>query len=77
MSHYQTGRVAILKAILLNKPIVSAQCVGDLDLESVASRTEGYVPGDLDMVVERAIHAHYMFTESGQYICRFQIIFSP
>ena len=57
--------MAILKSVLLNKPIVNAQCIDDLDLDSLASRTEGYVPSDLDMVVERAIHAHRMHAKSG------------
>ena len=61
--NFQKARVAILQSILTNKPVVSAASLADLDLEAVAAKTEGYVAKDLNMMVDRTIHAHHMLNE--------------
>ena len=37
----------------------------DLDLDLVSDQTEGFVARDLEMVVERAIHAHRIVNVNG------------
>ena len=58
----------MLKAIILSKTRIDADTLGTVDVERLAAATEGYVARDLDMVVERALHAH--ITKKGKALCR-------
>lgn len=40
-----------------SKSSLSADCLETLDLEAVAKQTEGYLPRDLSLLLERAVHA--------------------
>lgn len=49
-----SGRASVLKAMLGRRDLLS-DCPED-DIESTASKTEGYSPADLEVLVERATH---------------------
>lgn len=42
---------------MLSKSSLSSDCLDALDLEAVAKQTEGYLPRDLSLLLERAVHA--------------------
>ncbi|KAJ8334176.1 hypothetical protein SKAU_G00398150 [Synaphobranchus kaupii] len=54
----QAQRGQILRAVVRSKSTVSPDTLGVLDLESLAMETEGYLPRDFTLLVERAIHAN-------------------
>ncbi|TRY84316.1 hypothetical protein DNTS_025427 [Danionella cerebrum] len=51
----QTQRVAILESLIAQKNFEACQTT--LDLDSVAKETEGFMPRDLNLLLERTIHA--------------------
>ncbi len=44
---------------------VSEDSLDNIDFLSLAAQTEGYVARDLQMVLQRALHAHYVFNPNG------------
>uniref|UniRef100_A0A668AW02 Peroxisomal ATPase PEX1 n=1 Tax=Myripristis murdjan TaxID=586833 RepID=A0A668AW02_9TELE len=54
----QAQRAAILRCLILRKTGLSDETLSTLDLGAVAKETEGYVPRDLALLLERAIHAN-------------------
>uniref|UniRef100_A0A8C1TNG7 Peroxisomal ATPase PEX1 n=1 Tax=Cyprinus carpio TaxID=7962 RepID=A0A8C1TNG7_CYPCA len=52
----QTQRVEILRSLIAKKNF--QDCETTLDLDSVARETEGFMPQDLNLLLERAIHAN-------------------
>uniref|UniRef100_A0A8C1JZY7 Peroxisomal ATPase PEX1 n=1 Tax=Cyprinus carpio TaxID=7962 RepID=A0A8C1JZY7_CYPCA len=52
----QTQRVEILRSLIAKKNFQDCQTM--LDLDSVARETEGFMPQDLNLLLERAIHAN-------------------
>uniref|UniRef100_A0A8C2H313 Peroxisomal ATPase PEX1 n=1 Tax=Cyprinus carpio TaxID=7962 RepID=A0A8C2H313_CYPCA len=52
----QTQRVEILRSLIAKKNF--QDCQTTLDLDSVARETEGFMPQDLNLLLERAIHAN-------------------
>lgn len=53
----QSERMEILRCLMRGKSSLSPDCLETLDLEAVAKQTEGYVPRDLSLLLERAVHA--------------------
>ncbi|KAG5264755.1 hypothetical protein AALO_G00257690 [Alosa alosa] len=53
----QAQRVEILRSLMLSKSSLCPDCLETLDLEAVAKQTEGYLPRDLSLLLERAVHA--------------------
>ncbi|KAM9494566.1 peroxisomal ATPase PEX1 [Clarias gariepinus] len=53
----QIQRVDILRSLMTSKNLTSADDSGFLDLDSIAMKTEGYLPQDLNLLLDRAIHA--------------------
>ncbi|KAG9279784.1 peroxisome biogenesis factor 1 [Astyanax mexicanus] len=53
----QNQRVEILRSLMDRKNISSEDSPVTLDLHSVAMKTEGYLPRDLNLLLDRAIHA--------------------
>ncbi|KAJ3330209.1 Peroxisome biosynthesis protein pex1 [Gonapodya sp. JEL0774] len=60
----KTQRRQILEAILSASPALS-KSVDSVDLTSIASSTEGYLPADLRTLVERAVHESAMRRMAG------------
>ncbi len=56
-----------MKCQVLSMRGVSADSLGNIDFPSLAAQTEGYVARDLHMVLQRAIHAHYVFNPNGKF----------
>ncbi|KAJ8267662.1 hypothetical protein COCON_G00128340 [Conger conger] len=54
----QAQRTEVLRAVVRGKSLVSQDTLGALDLESLARETEGYLPRDFTLLLERAIHAN-------------------
>ncbi|KAM9838240.1 peroxisomal ATPase PEX1 [Aulostomus maculatus] len=54
----QAQRAAILRCLILRKSSLSEETLQTLDLGAVARETDGYVPQDLVLLLERAIHAN-------------------
>uniref|UniRef100_A0A674EA46 Peroxisomal ATPase PEX1 n=1 Tax=Salmo trutta TaxID=8032 RepID=A0A674EA46_SALTR len=54
----QAQRGEILRCLILSKTAVSKETLHTLDLGIVAKETEGYMPRDLALLLERAIHAN-------------------
>uniref|UniRef100_A0A8B9JKA3 Peroxisomal ATPase PEX1 n=1 Tax=Astyanax mexicanus TaxID=7994 RepID=A0A8B9JKA3_ASTMX len=54
----QNQRVEILRSLMDRKNISSEDSPVTLDLHSVAMKTEGYLPRDLNLLLDRAIHAN-------------------
>uniref|UniRef100_A0A4W5R945 Peroxisomal ATPase PEX1 n=1 Tax=Hucho hucho TaxID=62062 RepID=A0A4W5R945_9TELE len=54
----QAQRGEILRCLILSKTAVSKETLHTLDLGIVAKETEGYLPRDLALLLERAIHAN-------------------
>ncbi|XP_036372199.1 peroxisome biogenesis factor 1 [Megalops cyprinoides] len=54
----QVQRGEILKAVIRSKRVISADTLDGLQLENLARETEGYLPRDFTVLVERAIHAN-------------------
>ncbi|KAG9355439.1 hypothetical protein JZ751_000277 [Albula glossodonta] len=54
----QAQRGEILRAVVRSKKAVSADSLQMLDLESLSKQTEGYLPRDITLLVERAVHAN-------------------
>ncbi|KAI1305887.1 Peroxisome biogenesis factor 1 [Halotydeus destructor] len=50
-------RLDVISKLLQSKSMISPSCVGELDLNELSTKTEGYLPQDLRMLVNRAIHA--------------------
>lgn len=50
-------RVDILRLQMNCKNVVREDCSGVLDLDDAAMKTEGYLPRDLNLLLDRAIHA--------------------
>ncbi|KAM9824107.1 peroxisomal ATPase PEX1 [Neosynchiropus ocellatus] len=53
----QAQRADILRCMILRRSGVSEETLRSLDLLTVAKETEGYLPRDLGLLLERAIHA--------------------
>lgn len=47
----------ILKSLMTCKNIITEDGSGILDLDDTAMKTEGYLPRDLNLLLDRAIHA--------------------
>ncbi|XP_030644776.1 peroxisomal ATPase PEX1 [Chanos chanos] len=54
----QAQRVDILKALICKKSAVLEECLLTLNLEGISKETEGYLPRDLTLLLDRAIHAN-------------------
>uniref|UniRef100_A0A8C8EJA4 Peroxisomal ATPase PEX1 n=1 Tax=Oncorhynchus tshawytscha TaxID=74940 RepID=A0A8C8EJA4_ONCTS len=54
----QAQRGEILRCLILSKTAVSKETLHTLDLGIIAKETEGYLPRDLALLLERAIHAN-------------------
>ena len=62
----QVGRQELLCSILETHSTVTAKSTLErLDLDAVASRTEGFVARDLQALINRALHHHLAFTPLG------------
>ncbi|XP_064204357.1 peroxisome biogenesis factor 1 isoform X3 [Anguilla rostrata] len=61
----QAQRREILSAVVRSKSAVSPETLGALDLESLARETEGYLPRDFTLLVERAIHANALHSRGS------------
>ncbi|XP_059412510.1 peroxisomal ATPase PEX1-like [Carassius carassius] len=59
----QTQRVEILRSLIAKKN--SQDCQTTLDLDSVARETEGFMPQDLHLLLERAIHANTLHSRNN------------
>uniref|UniRef100_A0AAZ3NQ93 Peroxisomal ATPase PEX1 n=1 Tax=Oncorhynchus tshawytscha TaxID=74940 RepID=A0AAZ3NQ93_ONCTS len=53
----QAQRGEILRCLILSKTAVSKETLHTLDLGIIAKETEGYLPRDLALLLERAIHS--------------------
>ncbi|KAF4073853.1 hypothetical protein AMELA_G00248050 [Ameiurus melas] len=68
----QMQRVDILRSQMNCKNIVCEDRSGVLDLDDAAMKTEGYLPRDLNLLLDRAIHAsavHNRVSSNGQGVC--------
>uniref|UniRef100_A0A674E9L7 Peroxisomal ATPase PEX1 n=1 Tax=Salmo trutta TaxID=8032 RepID=A0A674E9L7_SALTR len=66
----QAQRGEILRCLILSKTAVSKETLHTLDLGIVAKETEGYMPRDLALLLERAIHANALHrARSTQGVC--------
>ncbi|XP_053718211.1 peroxisome biogenesis factor 1 [Synchiropus splendidus] len=54
----QAQRAEVLRCMILRRSGVSEETLRSLDLPTVAKETEGYLPRDLGLLLERAIHAN-------------------
>ena len=63
----QEQRKEILVKILNNKVSISDSAMNDLDLDSIALKTEGFVARDLVNIVNRAIHAYILANGPGNF----------
>ncbi|KAJ8273320.1 hypothetical protein GJAV_G00100240 [Gymnothorax javanicus] len=54
----QAQRRKILRAVIQNKSLVTPDTLTALDLESLVRETEGYLPRDFTLLLERAVHAN-------------------
>ncbi|KAF7691336.1 peroxisome biogenesis factor 1 isoform X2 [Silurus meridionalis] len=54
----QVQRADILRSIMTSKNIITEDSTGNFDLEDITMKTEGYLPRDLDLLLDRAIHAN-------------------
>ncbi|XP_054461891.1 peroxisome biogenesis factor 1 isoform X2 [Anoplopoma fimbria] len=54
----QDQRAEILHRLILRKNSISGETLQTLDLAAVAKETEGYMPQDLSLLLERAVHAN-------------------
>ncbi|XP_016359747.1 peroxisome biogenesis factor 1-like [Sinocyclocheilus anshuiensis] len=59
----QAQRVEILRSLIAKKNF--QDCQTTLDLDSVARETEGFMPQDLNLLLERAIHANTLHSRSN------------
>ncbi|XP_051991093.1 peroxisome biogenesis factor 1 [Xyrauchen texanus] len=59
----QTQRVEILRSLIHKRNL--RDCQTTLDLDSVAKETEGYMPQDLNLLLERAVHANTVCSRSN------------
>uniref|UniRef100_A0A672SQ72 Peroxisomal ATPase PEX1 n=1 Tax=Sinocyclocheilus grahami TaxID=75366 RepID=A0A672SQ72_SINGR len=59
----QTQRVEILRTLIAKKNFQDFQTT--LDLDSVARETEGFMPQDLNLLLERAIHANTLHSRNN------------
>ncbi|XP_072532192.1 peroxisomal ATPase PEX1 isoform X2 [Salminus brasiliensis] len=50
-------RVDILRSLMNSKNLISEDSPVTVDLDSIAMKTEGYFPQDLNLLLDRAIHA--------------------
>ena len=57
-------REDMLKAIITAKTSVKTDSFNSLNLQKVAAQTEGFVGKDLDVLVNRAIHHHFVSQSS-------------
>ncbi|KAK6324058.1 hypothetical protein J4Q44_G00063970 [Coregonus suidteri] len=66
----QAQRGEILRCLILSKTAVSKETLHTLDLGDIAKETEGYLPRDLALLLERAIHANALHrARSTQGVC--------
>ncbi|KAM4597609.1 peroxisomal ATPase PEX1-like [Polymixia lowei] len=66
----QAQRAEILRCMILRKTSLSVETLHTLDLGDVAKETEGYLPRDLALLLERAVHASAVHRGySGQGLC--------
>ncbi|XP_036826865.1 peroxisome biogenesis factor 1 [Oncorhynchus mykiss] len=66
----QAQRGEILRCLILSKTAVSKETLHTLDLGIIAKETEGYLPRDLALLLERAIHANALHrARSTQGVC--------
>uniref|UniRef100_A0A671UCW6 Peroxisomal ATPase PEX1 n=1 Tax=Sparus aurata TaxID=8175 RepID=A0A671UCW6_SPAAU len=54
----QAQRAEILRRLILRKNSLAEETLKTLDLAAVAKETEGYMPQDLVLLLERAVHAN-------------------
>ncbi|XP_059206681.1 peroxisome biogenesis factor 1 [Centropristis striata] len=54
----QAQRAEILRCLILRKSTLSEETLQTLDLAAVSKETEGYMPQDLALLLERAVHAN-------------------
>ncbi|XP_070703090.1 peroxisomal ATPase PEX1 isoform X2 [Pempheris klunzingeri] len=54
----QAQRAEILRCLIMRKNSISDETLQTLDLAAVAKETEGYMPQDLVLLLERAVHAN-------------------
>ncbi|KAJ4928357.1 hypothetical protein JOQ06_016149 [Pogonophryne albipinna] len=54
----QAQRAEILRHLILGKSCLSEETLQTLDLAAVAKETEGYTPQDLELLLQRAVHAN-------------------
>ncbi|XP_016094903.1 peroxisome biogenesis factor 1-like isoform X2 [Sinocyclocheilus grahami] len=59
----QAQRVEILRSLIAKKNFQACQTT--LDLDSVARETEGFMPQDLNLLLERAIHANTLHSRNN------------
>ncbi|XP_043074221.1 peroxisome biogenesis factor 1 [Puntigrus tetrazona] len=59
----QAQRVEILRSLIAKKNF--QDCPTTLDLDSVARETEGFMPQDLNLLLERAIHANALHSRNN------------
>ncbi|XP_059365717.1 peroxisomal ATPase PEX1-like [Carassius carassius] len=59
----QTQRVEILRSLIAKKNF--QDCQTTLDLDIVARETEGFMPQDLNLLLERAIHANTLHSRNN------------
>ncbi|XDV34733.1 hypothetical protein PO909_004862 [Leuciscus waleckii] len=59
----QAQRVEILRSLIVKKNFLDCQTT--LDLDSVAKETEGFMPRDLNLLLERAIHANTLHSRNN------------
>ncbi|XP_071776236.2 peroxisomal ATPase PEX1 [Centroberyx gerrardi] len=68
----QAQRAEILRCLILRKNSLSEETLHTLDLGAVAKETEGYVPRDLALLLERAVHANTVqrgHSDQGMCLC--------
>lgn len=56
MLYVQWKRMEILESLILSKTKVDLESLRILNLDWIVKRTEGFVAGDLHVMVDRAIH---------------------
>ncbi|KAI4890260.1 hypothetical protein NFI96_014035 [Prochilodus magdalenae] len=61
----QSKRVDILRSLMDSKSVLSEDCAMTLDLDSIAMKTEGYLPRDLNLLLDRAIHANIVHSRGN------------
>ncbi|KAL7830386.1 hypothetical protein SRHO_G00315130 [Serrasalmus rhombeus] len=61
----QIKRVDILRSLMGSKNVISENSFMNLDLDTIAMKTEGYLPRDLNLLLDRAIHASIAYNRGS------------